>query len=130
MRVPEKSELPLRAKPQTFVLDEQRLSLFRGAFGSTSGEIPPTVGAFALQGVFEILNSLHVDWKGLLHATQRFRYIHPFTQDQSLSAETSLRDARRRGGMIWLQFVTELSDTKTHQLIAESSSLIMVKEVS
>lgn len=127
MRLPEKTELPLNASPQTIFFDETLRSKFCKAFKSDRADMPPTTGAVALTGVFQILNSLNVDWKGLLHATQRFVYHQEIKPGTRVQALTKLKDARVRAGMAWLQFETNLVDEVTRQPYVDSFSLIMVK---
>jgi len=128
MNVPARESLPLQAHAQEIVLNDELLRRFQSAFGSEpSDRIPPTVGAVALQGVFEILNLMQVNWKGLLHASQSFEYRNELHRNQVLVATARLIDARLRGGMHWLQFETTVIDKNTGQELLLSKSLIMVK---
>ena len=128
MRAPEKSELPLRAAPFDFRLDENRRELFCKAFRSQSSALPPTWGAMALKGVFEIVEELEVDWRRLLHATQSFTYGQTPTLPCSAKAQTELLDCRYRAATHWLQFVTEVRDADSNALLLTSKTLILVKD--
>jgi hypothetical protein len=127
MRIPDKAELPLSAAPQQIPFDLELVAKFRKAFRSERKHPPFTWGAVALQGVFQILKDLQVDWHGLLHVTQKFEYMKAAPLDSSLIAIAKLKDARSRGGMVWLQFEIEILDQSDQSLIARSSSLVMVK---
>ncbi len=128
MKVPSKEQLPLLAPDQTFEVTEALVARFRKSFHSTLANPPFTMGAVALQGVFSLLRSMEVNWLGLLHATQKFEYHLPFQVGMELKAQTQLLDCRLRAGMYWLNFRTELTDTRTQQIVSTSKSLIMVKE--
>ena len=131
MNIPQRETLPLKAAPHEIHLTPELLSKFNKAFASKhSGGVPPTFAAVALKGVFEMLNAMNVNWKGLLHATQSFEYLKPVVHNQKLRAETSLVDARLRGGMHWLQFEARLKDALSEEDFLLSKSLIMVKAES
>jgi hypothetical protein len=125
--VPEKSQFPLKAKPQTILIDEAKVALFHKAFRESEAYIPPTLGAIALKGVFEIVDSLQVDWRKLLHATQQFTYHSPVPIPCRARGESKLMDCKLRAGMFWLSFVTELVEEESNKILITSKSLIMVR---
>lgn len=128
MQIPQRDALPLKAAAQKLQLSPQLILKFQKAFGSKeSNRIPPTFAAVALQGVFEILNTMKVNWKGLLHASQSFDYLKPVRFNQELTAEASLVDARFRAGMHWLQFEARIKDSTSGEDLILAKSLIMVK---
>jgi len=131
MNLPSRESLPLKALPQKLSVSSDNLKKFHKAFqlgDPTSNWIPPTFAALALQGVFSILNSLKVDWHGLLHATQSFEFHHPLRPHDAIVVETELTDLRLRAGMHWFNFKMELINEKSGQKILTSKSLIMVKD--
>lgn len=127
MRVPDKSELPLFAKPQEILFDDQRIASFQKAFRESKKYTPPTYGAAGLQGVFEIVDTLKTNWRDLLHATQSFTYHSKLVVPCSLVTQAKLLDCRLRAGMYWLTFETEGKDKNTNALVLTSKTLIMVK---
>lgn len=130
MTVPTKDQLPLSAPRQDIEVDAELVQKFRRSFQSSRQSPPLTLGAVALQGVFALLKSMNVDWRGLLHATQKFEYTRPIHLGAKLSATTQLIDCRLRAGMYWLNFKTDLMDKSSQDIVVSSRSLIMVKESS
>lgn len=127
MKPPSKEALPLKAHPQRILFTQELVAAFQTAFGMTSDQgIPPTYAALALQGVFEILNQIQVDWKGLLHASQSFEYHLMPEWNAELTAQAELKDCRLRAGQWWLQFETQMKDSQNRPIIT-SKSLIMVR---
>lgn len=127
MRIPEKSELPIRAALQTLSIDEASIAAFHKAFRQKSTTVPATFAARGLTGVFEIVNALQVDWRNLLHATQTFIFNRPLKIPSTLTCQAQLKDSRIRAGMLWLQFECQLMDETQTQVFVTSKSLIMVR---
>jgi hypothetical protein len=130
MKIPSKEELPLQAEKQLLSLDSDRTALFHKAFRSQGTEIPATVTAIMMKGVFDLVNKMQVDWKNLLHATQTYTYNKALTTPSQLHAQTKLVDCKFRAGMHWLNFETPIFQDGETEASIVSKSLIMVKEDS
>jgi len=129
MRIPEKSDLPLKAKTQEIEMGPDLFEKFHKSFLSQDDKnIPATYGCVALSGVFEIVNSLKVDWTKLLHGSQSFEYLSWPQFPVKCQAQASLIDCKIRAGLVWLQFETMLTEKKSGNAFLKSKTLIMVKE--
>ena len=129
MKVPTAAELPLAAPAEIFEIDARKIAEFQRAFGESldAAAVPPTLGAMTLKGVFTIVNSLEVDWRNLLHASQKFEYLQKISPPCSLSAVSRLIDLKFRAQMYWMNFETEVRDVRTSEIVIVSKSLLMVK---
>ncbi len=128
MKIPSKEELPLEAKEEYLSLDETTLQKFRKAFRDSELSVPPTVFSVGLKGIFQILNSMDVDWKNLLHASQSFHFYRSPRENQRLKLQARLVDVKYRASMHWLQFEVEGFDEKSMESVGLSKSLIMIRD--
>lgn len=127
MNVPEKSALPLISPDRSLFFDKNLIKPFNEAFGSPEESIPPTWSAIALQSIFDLLNQLQVDWKKLLHATQRFEYLSNPQIASALICKTQLTDIKLRGGIYWLNFESVCLEKESSYEIVKSKTLILVR---
>lgn len=124
MKLPSSEEFPIHAPVLEISVDKKLCEAFEKAFQATSANVPPTILARGLEGIFGILNQLEVDWKSLFHATQSFEYHQPLQKGMRLRIECSLNESRKRGGAIWLPFTMKAFQGK--DLVAEGKTLIVV----
>jgi len=130
VRIPEKTEFPLRARPQKWVVDDIQIEKFHKALRWNTSILPPTIYSIFLSGVFEIVNDLKVDWKNLLHATQAFEYGEPLSVPTEGTAETVLKDVKFRAKTYWMQFETVATANASRAVVVRSKTLLLVKAES
>ena len=119
---------PVMAEPYDLVIDQALIEKFQRAFRSTSTTIPPTVGAVALRGAFQIINDvLKADWKKLLHVSQTFEYLKPLRTPMSLQTTTVLKEIKTRAQMHFLSFEIVLTDQQSAAVVMTSKSTIIVR---
>jgi hypothetical protein len=129
MAFPKKEELPISADPLELEIDQARIDLFQKSFKNThSQHLPPTWGAVGLQGIFALLNRFEVDWKKLLHATQKFEYGEKPSIPFSAKSETKLVDVKYRAQIYWLSFEGTISDQRSNSILVKTKTLILVRE--
>lgn len=126
MRRLSSTEVPIELEPEIFHFDENIVRLFNQAFHRKSSTPPLSLTARALSGMFKILNELEVDWKKLLHVSQRFDYYENISIPGDYQSITKLTRYRERAGSAWLSFEIELRGLDTQDLLVKSSSQIMV----
>jgi hypothetical protein len=119
---------PLSAEPYEIRFDQELVHKFSKSFRSDSPSIPPTIGAIALQGAFQIINhTLKADWRKLLHVSQTFEYLKPIQLPMTLKTQTTLKEIKTRAQMHFLNFEISLSDNQTGEPIMTSKSTIIVR---
>jgi hypothetical protein len=121
------SEVAIESQETDFVLTSEIVDQFKQAFRWTAAGIPPSFAARAFSGMFEILNRLEVDWKKLLHVSQKFEYIVAISLDEEMKAQSFLKKWKKRGSIHWLHFENQLK-TKDGQVRLKAESLIMVED--
>ncbi len=129
MAFPNKEDLPISADPIEFEIDQARIDLFQKSFRNTKSQsLPPTWGAVGLQGIFALLNRFEVDWKKLLHATQKFEYGEKPSIPFPARSETKLVDVKYRAQIYWLSFEGTISDQRSSSILVKTKTLILVRE--
>lgn len=129
MAFPSKNELPLVADPIIFEIDDKKVKSFQTAFRQPEcTSLPPTWASVGLQGIFALLNQLNVDWKKLLHATQKFEYGIKPSVPFSAKSETRLTDIKYRGQIYWLSFEGIITENYSNEKLVQSKTLILVRE--
>lgn len=129
MEFPKKEQLPISSDSLVVDIDHAKVALFQKSFGQdNSSQLPMTWGAIGLQGIFQILNNIQVDWKKLLHATQKFEYGEkPGIPFRAISS-AQLIDIKFRAQIYWLSFEATMRDEKTNNVLVKSKTLILVRE--
>ena len=126
-----KQDLPLTAPEEQLDISKEIIEKFEIAFKqSPSLGLPPTFPAVSLKGVFQIVNDLRIDWRNLLHATQRFEYLKTPEIGWRVTVSTKLIDWKFRANTHWLQFLTEWKQNGETNPVVRSKTLILVKEPS
>jgi len=129
MKLPEKTELPLRAPQQDLNLDEGKVAQFHKAFASSEATyVPLTATSVMMKGVFDLVNQMQVDWKNLLHATQSYIYHSPLKGPTHLRGETKLIGCKFRAKLHWLNFETLIFRQGESEPVITCKTLLMVKE--
>lgn len=126
MRQLSSKEVPIELEPEVFHFDENIVRLFNQAFHRKNSNPPLSLGARALSGMFKILNELEVDWKKLLHVSQRFDYYEKISIPGDYQSITRLTRYRERAGSAWLSFEIDLCSLDSKKVLVKSSSQIMV----
>ncbi len=130
MIIPTKNGLPHRSSAKIWNLDDEKAKAFQTALKTKNPwPLPPTWGAIALDGIFEILNNLEVDWRHLLHGSQSFTFDTPvLAKPIRVESQAELVDYRHRNGVHWLNFETAIRNAENAEILIRSKSLIFVKE--
>jgi len=119
---------PVLAEPYELIIDQALIEKFQRAFRSTSSAVPPTVGAVALRGAFQIINEiLKADWKKLLHVSQTFEYMKPLKTPMALQTTTVLKEIKTRAQMHFLNFEIVLTERQSATVVMTSKSTIIVR---
>lgn len=119
-------QLPLISQRYDITFSEETISLFCKALRSEKQFIPPTLAAVGMKGIFEILNTLQVDWKMLRHVSQSFSYETALPLNELIQVQSQLMECRQKAGKYWLKFMTTLRLTQNQKLLLTSHSRMMV----
>jgi hypothetical protein len=106
-------------------LTEKRLSDFKRAIGAGyTSIVAPSYGTTFRKGEFDLLDTLKVDLKKLLHTEQNYEYFAPFEIGDIPEVETQMVSAKERRGMVFVHLETRVS-VKGELKLKSTSSFIL-----
>jgi len=108
-------------------LTEKRLSDFKRAIRAGYASIvAPSYGTTFRKGEFDLLDTLKVDLKKLLHTDQNYEYFAPFQIGDIPEVETKFVTAKERRGMVFVYLETRV--TVEGELKLKSISSFVLRE--
>lgn len=114
-------------------LDRETVEAFgRSVSWEIPGEVPPSFLTRFREGEFELLVSLGVELRQVLHAEQEYRWLAPLKADAQLDHRARLADVLSKGGkggrLTFLKFDSEYLDPVTTRALAQSRTVMVIRE--
>ncbi len=114
-------------------LDREAVEAFgRSVSWEIPGEVPPSFLTRFREGEFELLVSLGVELRQVLHAEQEYRWLAPLKADAQLDHRARLADVLSKGGkggrLTFLKFDSEYLDPVTTRALAQSRTVMVIRE--
>jgi hypothetical protein len=115
----------------SFVLDAGTIRAFADAIGHPTSDVPPTI-VIAPEFEAGLRNvvadpDLGLELAGVLHGEQEYRWERPLAAGETLTAEATIEEIRRRAGLGFLVLRTELLD-EAGVVVAVGRSTLLVRE--
>lgn len=127
MKALDESDFPIKHQMK-LEFTEADVKAFQNVLHQQSSAIPPTLWVKALKGVFALIDELQIDWRKLLHVSQRFEYRNPLPIPVKVNSEARLVRMKSRAGAKWLYFENELTAVGSTDVGVFVEALIVVQD--
>jgi acyl dehydratase len=113
--------------PVSFVVDPERVGLFRAALGEEAGIVPPTFGTAAEFAVMPHIvgdPDLGLDFTRVVHGEQEYEWHRPFEIGETLSVRARIASIREKAGHAFLTIETEMRDAQGELVVVARATMI------
>ncbi len=111
----------------TFVVDPDRVTLFRRALGERRDLAPPTLASAAEFAVLPAIIAdpeLGLDFARVVHSEQEYEWRRPFRPGETFTVRSRITSIRQKAGNGFLTIETELVDAVGEPIVVGRATMV------